>query len=136
GGDPSQRAEQERARQLEQKSAASKTFHELEIRLGKDLLAGRRTLTEAVEILAETDYAKDPRRLRWRRQVYPGCSLKACLAAGLIQGTLESLDGMVGRGSGKVAQKLAADLQLAYGIPLPSREPTLSGLHDRLAGQG
>jgi hypothetical protein len=95
---------------------------ELLHRLGSDLIAGRRTLPEAADLLADFSRQRTGEWLRAVGRRYPGRSEEASVAAALVYFTLFGLhDGDPEEEA--TARRLAAEYRTCYGAPLTLPEP-------------
>jgi hypothetical protein len=115
--DPEVAAVSDRSRDLDRQRERVGAYQQLLERLSADLIAGRRTLPEAVGLLAESERGRSPDWLRYLGRAYPGRSEQARLAANLVYHALFLLQG----GSSvdeETARRLAADYRQCYGIPL------------------
>jgi hypothetical protein len=105
----------EKSQQLNRLLAQATAYHDLLERLSADLVARRRTLREAVELLAQTDQGNSPLWLKTLRRAYPGRSDRACLAANLVYNSLFLLQGGTSVDE-EIIRRLAADYRSCYGL--------------------
>jgi hypothetical protein len=101
-------------RQLVRASAYSNLIHEL----GKDLVSGRRSLVEALELLSTAEQAHDPEWLWTMARRYPGLTKRELLAARLIQEAVRSATGGLYE-SGQVYRELNAQFRSCFGRSAP-----------------
>jgi hypothetical protein len=110
------------SRDLDRQLQNTDAHHDLLGRLGADLIAGRRTLPEAADLLADFSRQRKPDWLRRVGRYYPGLSEQAAVAAALVYFTLFRLhDGDAE--DEETARRLAADYRASYGVPLTLPEP-------------
>jgi hypothetical protein len=115
--DPEVAAGSDHSRDLDRQREQVGVYQQLLERLGADLIARRRTLPEAVVLLAESEQGRSPDWVRDLGRAYPGRSEQARLAANLVYRALFLLRG----GSSvdeETARRLAADYRECYGVPL------------------
>jgi hypothetical protein len=116
-------------RQLENETAAinrearrltqhREQYYHLLSRLGKELIAGRRSLREAVERLAETDRARDADYLRALFIMYPDRSFPERVAASFMCNLVASLEGDH-QAAWKLALRLEREFQSTFGKAPP-----------------
>jgi hypothetical protein len=120
---------------LDQQLQQAEAYHQLLERLTADVIARRRSLPEAANLLAASGQGCSPGWLNYLERLYPGQSKRGRLAANLIYFALLSLQ----EGSAQdeeCARRLAADYRACYGVsfrfpdqlaaPATGRWPTLS----------
>jgi hypothetical protein len=131
------RQAQEAIRNLERDLANKRAYDALLGRLVDDLLEHRRTLTEAVEALAEAEYVKDPDWLRRMQLSLPGRGKDECLAGRLVFYTLDLLQADPYR-SERVYRDLDATFRSSFGRPAPCRRggPIQPPVESVLGGTG
>jgi hypothetical protein len=113
--DPEGAVASEQGRDLDQQRKQVGDYQRLLERLSGDLLARRRTLPDAVGLLAESEQGRSPGWLRDLGRVYPGRSEQARLAANLVHHALSSLQ--EGNSTDEeTARRLAADYRACYGV--------------------
>jgi hypothetical protein len=97
------------------KEKAQSDHYALVVRQVSDQLSrGTLTLAHAVEHVAQTDQAQDPKWLRPLRTNYPGLTDRGCLAASVVQFALEIIDLPAPAGE-KVARRLLGELYALCG---------------------
>jgi hypothetical protein len=110
--------------QLEEKALAAdferqKTFAALERKVSEDLLAGNCTLSDATDLLADSEKGRDPAFLKTlNRSVYPNGSPSELLAAYLIRNVVSS-QRQWPELARSVAFQLEAQFVSLYGGPAP-----------------
>jgi hypothetical protein len=95
---------------------------ELLDRLSADLTAGRRTLPEAADMLADFARQRTPEWLRGVGRRYPGRSEEAAAASALVYFTMFRLHGGNTEDE-ETARRLAAGYRACYGVPLTLSSP-------------
>jgi hypothetical protein len=88
-------------------------------RLSNDLVAGHRTLPDAVAVLGEAEHLRDQAWLAGREQRFPGRSLQECQAIQLIRYALLAPQDD-SSGAERLAQELDAQFQSCFGRPAPA----------------
>jgi hypothetical protein len=110
------------SRDLDRQSQSTDAHREVLDRLSADLIASRRTLAQAVTVLADFSRQSKPEWLRGVGRRYPGLSEEAAVACALVYFTLFRLhDG--DPGDEETAGRLAADYLACSGVPLTLLEP-------------
>jgi hypothetical protein len=110
------------SRDLDRQLQSTDAHREVLDRLSADLIASRRTLAQAVTVLADSSRQSKPEWLRGVGRRYPGLSEKAAVASALVYFTLFCLhDG--DHEDEKSARRLAAEYRACYGVllTLPER---------------
>jgi hypothetical protein len=113
--DPEVAAVSDRSRDLDRQRERVGAYQQLLERLSADLIARRRTLPEAVGLLAASEQGRSPDWLRYLGRAYPGRSEQARLAANLVYRALFLLH----EGSSvdeETARRLGADYRGCYGV--------------------
>jgi hypothetical protein len=110
------------SRELDRQLQSTDAHRELLDRLSAELIAGRRTLPEAADLLADFSRRRTGEWLRGVGRRYPGRPEEAAVACALVYFTLVGLhDGNPEEEA--AARHLAAEYRARYGIPLMLPEP-------------
>jgi hypothetical protein len=110
------------SRKLDWQLQSTDAHRELLDRLSAELIAGRRTLPEAADLLADFSRRRTGEWLRGVGRRYPGRSEEASVAAAVVYFTLCRLqDG--NPADEDTARRLAAEYRACYGVPMMLPEP-------------
>jgi hypothetical protein len=110
------------SRELDRQLQSTDAHRELLDRLSADLIAGRRSLPEATDLLADFSRQRTGEWLRGVGRRYPGRSEKAAVAGALVYFTLFGLREDNPKEEA-TARRLAANYRSCYGIPLTLPDP-------------
>jgi hypothetical protein len=106
------------AQRLDRQLLRVNAYTNLTYQLGNDLVARRRSLGEAVDVLSAAEKARDPECLRGMALRYPGLTDRELLAVRLIEEACLSATGGA-YGSAQVYRELNAQFRACFGRPAP-----------------
>jgi hypothetical protein len=114
GPDIEMAREQREAARLKQEKVQCDHYAVVVRQISDQLTHGKLTLERAVERVAETEQAQDPKWLRPLHTNYPGLTDRGCLAASIVQFALEVIDLPAPAGE-RAARRLLAELYALCG---------------------
>jgi hypothetical protein len=112
-------AARQQGQQLQERSREAETYGVLLEQAGEELIAGKSSLSQAVQQLQDSKMGRNPAWLRKLAEVYRGRSPQECLAANLIQRLVASRqeDPQAAR---CIAQRLQREFEFTYGDGSPA----------------